>query len=216
MSVQHTIKFPEIVKSKEFVYFLGFLWADGYISSANNSIEINIVRDDYIELDPVLSRHIQWNIFYKQRRTKNGISYGRPQVKIQKSLPDLKQFLLESNYQNKSGGSPSSILSEIPHSLSHYWWRGYFDGDGSIALSKNGCRNLSFWSTHDQDWTELSKLMTSLGVTFNIYFYTRKCGNSSSLTISHKDKIRKVRSYLYPQGIYDFGLKRKFDKLMMV
>ncbi len=189
--------YQSLVKEKEFVYLLGFLWADGYISKVCNSIEINIVKEDYEVLSPVFSKHIKWNIFQKQRK-QNGIPYGRPQIKSQISLSLLKQFLLEYGYANKSG------------------WRGYFDGDGSIAISKNGCKNLAFWSTADQDWSELDSVLKSLGVKFSIYKYYRKCGNSSALTLTHTKRIRSVRSFLYPRNEYDFGLKRKFDKLMLV
>lgn len=207
--------YQSLVKEKEFVYLLGFLWADGYISKVCNSIEINIVKEDYEVLSPVFSKHIKWNIFQKQRK-QNGIPYGRPQIKSQISLSLLKQFLLEYGYANKSGGSPALILSIIPPSLRYFWWRGYFDGDGSIAISKNGCKNLAFWSTADQDWSELDSVLKSLGVKFSIYKYYRKCGNSSALTLTHTKRIRSVRSFLYPRNEYDFGLKRKFDKLMLV
>jgi DNA-binding transcriptional regulator WhiA len=208
-------QFTSLVNQKEFVYLLGFLWADGYISKSNNSIEINIIKDDYESIQYPLSEHIKWNIFYKQRK-QNGIIFGKPQIKIQKSIPELKLFLLEHGYANKSGGSPTSILNAIPDNIKHYWWRGYFDGDGSIAISKNGCKNLSFWSVMTQDWTELSTLMSSLNIGFKIYLYQRKCGNSSSLTITRKQNIIIFRNYIYPDKKYDFGLKRKFDKFLLI
>lgn len=216
MSIPNKNTFRNVLNSKKFAYLLGFLWADGYIAKTNNSIEINIIKEDYLELEQVFHTHIDWNIFYKQRKTKSGDLFGRPQVKIQKSLPELKSLLYETNYQNKSNGDPYNILSQIPIQIHNYWWRGYFDGDGSIAISKNGCRNLSFWSTKEQNWTSLSALMTSLNITFSIYTYTRKCGNSSSLTITHKEKIRKFYNYIYPNEFYDFGLKRKFIKFSLI
>jgi len=207
--------FKSLVKKKEFIYFLGFLWADGYISKSTNSIEINIVKNDFDIIAPVISRHIEWNIFHKQRKN-HGNPYGKPQIKAQKSLPELKSFLIEHNYGNKSGGSPSNILFIIPSELQHYWWRGYFDGDGSLAISKNGCKNLSFWSVINQDWSELSSLMTSLGIYFSIYSYQRSCGKSSSLTTTNKNNIIKFGKYIYPNFQYTFGLKRKFDKFLQL
>ena len=212
MSIPH---FTSLVKEKEFVYFLGFLWADGYISKSTNSIEINITKDDFDILQKPLSEHIEWNIFHKQRK-HDGIPYGKPQIKAQKCMPSLKSFLLEYGYGFKSGGPPSSILRIIPAFLHHYWWRGYFDGDGSVAISKNGCKNLAFWSVLSQDWNELSQLMKSLDIHFSIYLYERKCGNSSALTITNKENIIKFGKYLYPEMKYDFGLKRKFDKFLMM
>ena len=205
----------QLVKDKEFIYLIGFLWADGYISKPTNSIEINIIKDDFMSIAAPLSRHIEWNIFQKQRRTE-GYSYGKPQIKAQKAIPELKSFLIEHNYGNKSGVSPQSILSVIPHNTRLYWWRGYFDGDGSLAISKNGCKNLAFWSVINQDWSELSSLMRSLDSTFNIYFYERACGNSSALTSTRKQSILQFGKYIYPELQYDFGLKRKFDKFALL
>ena len=205
----------QLVNDKEFIYLLGFLWADGYISKSTNSIEINIIKDDFMSIANPLSRHIEWNIFQKQRRAE-GHSYGKPQIKAQKSLPELKSFLIEHSYGYKSGGSPQSILSVIPENKRRYWWRGYFDGDGSLAISKNGCKNLAFWSVINQDWSELSSLMKSLDSTFNIYFYERACGNSSALTSTRKQSILQFGNYIYPELQYDFGLKRKFDKFALL
>lgn len=205
----------QLVKDKEFIYLLGFLWADGYISKPNNSIEINIKEDDFNVMSEPLSRHIDWNIFKKQRQV-NGNSYGKPQIKAQKSIPELKTFLIEHGYGTKSGGSPQSILSVIPANRRMYWWRGYFDGDGSLAISKNGCKNLAFWSVINQNWSELSSLMKSLGSTFNIYFYERSCGSSSALTSTRKQSILQFGKYIYPELQYDFGLKRKFDKFLLL
>ena len=73
----------QLVKDKEFIYLLGFLWADGYISKPNNSIEINIKEDDFNVISEPLSRHIEWNIFHKQRQ-QHGRPYGQPQTKAQK------------------------------------------------------------------------------------------------------------------------------------
>lgn len=212
MSIPH---FMSLVKQKEFAYLLGFIWADGYISKSSNSIEINIVKDDYDIIETPLSQHIKWNIYHKQRKN-NGIAFGRPQIKAQKSIPEFKSFLLENGYGNKSGGSPYIILNSVPENIKHYWWRGYFDGDGSIAISKNGCKNLSFWSVITQDWTELSNLMESLNIMFKIYLYQRQCGKSSSFTITQKENIINFGNYIYPGREYDFGLKRKFDKFLLI
>lgn len=205
----------QLVNKKEFVYFLGFLWADGYIAKNTNSIEINILESDFTVLSPTFSVVAEWNIFHKQRR-RDGKLFGSPQIKAQRALPLLKTFLLEHGYNQKSGGSPFQILSTIPKSLHHYWWRGYFDGDGSLAISKNGCRNLAFWSVFNQDWNDLIKLMKTLGATYTIYFYDRKCGKSSALTSTRKESILKFGNYIYPNLEYDFGLRRKFDKFLLV
>jgi hypothetical protein len=209
---------PEIeklVNDKYFVYFLGFLWADGWISKKWNAIEICIVEDDFKALKSVLCKHIIWGILKKQKY-RDGKLFGRPQIRITKHLPELKRFLFMNNYQNKSGGTPKKILAKIPHNLQRYWWRGYFDGDGSIAISKNGCKNLGFWSTINQDWSEHNKLAKCLCIKFNIYKYRRHCGYSSSFTTANKEYIKSFGKYIYPNSQYDFGLKRKFKKFKLL
>jgi len=209
---------PEIeklVNDKKFVYFLGFLWADGWISKKWNAIEICIVEDDFKCLKSILMKHVKWGLLKKQKY-RNKKMFGRPQIRMTKHIPELKRFLLLNNYQNKSGGSPKLILSHIPETLHRYWWRGYFDGDGSISISKNGCKNLGFWSTLNQDWLELKTLVESMGLTFSIYTYKRKCGTSSSFTTANRKYIKKFGEYIYPHLKYDFGLKRKFNKFKLI
>jgi len=208
-------KISDLVNDGKFVYFLGFLWADGWISKRDNSIEIVIVESDFNELKDIFFNTINWNM-YKKQRSVNKVSFGKPQIRINKSLPELKIFLLNNGYALKSGGSPKQILDKIPKDLHHYWWRGYFDGDGSIAISKNGCKNLSFWSVIDQEWEDLKNVMYSCQIKFNVYSYRRKCGCSSSLTVTNKNHILLFGKYIYPNLSYDFGLKRKFDKFLLL
>jgi len=44
----------------------------------------------------------------------------------------IYDFLSENNYKEKSYVSATKILNKIPNNLKKYFFRGYFDGDGSI------------------------------------------------------------------------------------
>jgi len=48
----------------------------------------------------------------------------------------LYEFLVDNDYKLKSYNSADKILSKIPNSLHHYFFRGLIDGDGCFYLNK--------------------------------------------------------------------------------
>jgi len=46
------------------------------------------------------------------------------------------ELLVDNDYKLKSYNSADKILSKIPNSLHHYFFRGLIDGDGCFYLNK--------------------------------------------------------------------------------
>lgn len=115
------------------------------------------------------------------------------------------------DYQNKSGASAKKILSHIPQSLHHYWWRGYSDGDGCFYYSRSkknhAVYSYSIYSCYNQDWSFVSDILNKLDIFFSINKNTRTVGNSSHIRINRQAGIKKFGEYIY-QGV-EFGLQRK-------
>lgn len=127
---------------------------------------------------------------------------------------DIYNFLLENDYLEKSKVPPTKILSLIPKNLKYLWFRGYFDGDGCIYV---GTRNsLAFWANIDYDWSFIEKVFRELKIrSSSIVKYNYKKHYSSCYETRRLNDITQFFNYIYPDKIFDFGLERKFKKLVM-
>ena len=191
----------------KFIYFLGFLWADGTISKKHNRISIEISKTDSADIDFIINPLLKFKQYYRQRNI-HGLKFGSETCTFYKSDRALKEFLVDSNYHNKSIADQERILAQIPLNLRHYFWRGYFDGDGGLCIKNRN--EISFWSSIEQDWKSLKDLLESLEIkNYTISTYTRKNGKhrSSCLSFRCATEIKKFISYIYFGEL--FGLSRK-------
>ena len=119
---------------------------------------------------------------------------------------ELYHFLCDNDYDKKSFLEPTKILRLIPIELQKYFWRGYFDGDGSAGLTGRGAY-IEFSSTYDYEYSELINLMTDLKITTNkIYRQISKKGHKSSVNkLYGKPNVILSRYFLS----CEIGLKRK-------
>lgn len=195
------------------VYLLGFLWADGWIVNAGytHSLSMYLIKSDFLQIEPMLY-DFGIRTFYDRQRKRKGENFGRVSRGTTIQNKEVISFLWSNDYDKKSGCSPSKILSLIPTSLHHYFWRGYVDGDGCISK-----KEIALWSVIEQDWSEAKKLTESLGVSHSIYTYVRKSGKhkSSVFRMGGIDNIVRFGDFIYKD--YDgIGLCRKYDKYLLL
>lgn len=191
----------------EVAYFLGFLWADGHVRKDTNGLSLSIKRTDALEIKDLMFSILPW---------RTCICKKRDQLKFNTSSRDLKNLLKSLNYLNKSGGSASEVLCYIPTDLHHYWWRGYFDGDGCISLQKGLEYPIIYiTSTFDQNWDFFEDLCSELNLEFKFEKCISKSGNKSSrVYICGTLKAIKFLDFIYQGDI--FGLSRKRNKYLKV
>lgn len=195
---------------KENVYLLGLLWADGYISRKYNGISICLLENDFRDISNLLTKNINNKPFIKSPKNSKNTHAG-----IHFSSERIHDFLVKYDYLIKSGASPINLLKIIPENLRHYWFRGFFDGDGSIYFSTR--RQLGFWSTINQNWDFMIDLLKYLNIEkYSIIQYKRKNSThlSSCFEIRIINDIRKIMEYIYKD--YDnIGLSRKYQKYLL-
>lgn len=188
------------VNRPEAAYVLGLLWADGWIQNTNDfSINIKLVSEDF--------KYIEWifDSLGKWKKYKYNPKNRKPTTQFRTSGKNLVDYLISIGYKTKSFDSASDVLNTIPDHLKHYWWRGYFDGDGHIS-GKHPYR-LEFASGYEQDWSFLPK-----DFNFKIIRTIRKNNNKySKAQIYSKATIKKFGDFIYRGFTSDnIGLPRKF------
>jgi hypothetical protein len=224
-----------MIFTKGLCYLLGYLWADSCVESKINptkkdpqniqyriSLEILEVDGRCIE-DLFKNTGLNWRIRTRARKNSKNIqmSFTLNNFKTCNQSMDLLNFLINSGYQNKSG-SHYQVINKIPEEYRKYWFRGFFDGDGCMNVSciTKGNHNSKafrfyFYGPIEQKWDYVLDIFKSLDIQATYQTISRKSGKhlSSHIMISSRDEILKIFNYMYPDNIYDFGLKRKFDKL---
>lgn len=202
----------EVKWTKEFVYYLGFLWADG--SVYRKGIRLEIIETDMLDL---LSYFMKINFinFKTHRRTRSGC---KPQMSLYFCNCKLYDSFFSIYFNKKSTSSPKSLIDVIPTNLINYFYLGLIDGDGCFYISKNKNTQFSISSCFEQDWSHIEELFKLLSIkTYKVNRRVNKNNNNSqsSIRITNYDDIYKLYRFIYPNEL-EIGLKRKYDKCRMI
>lgn len=189
-------------------YFLGIMWADGYISKTTTEITLAIQKSDADDIHKCFPNFGISNI----DRSK----YGAKTMTTRFTMRDIKthNILTSLDYQMKSGASANKVLNYLPESLKHYWWLGYFNGDGwAYYREKPYFRQLGIASCYEQNWDFFENLAHSLNIKFAIQKRNKIKSSSSNISINNTDGILKFKNYIYQDYSKDFGFLRKKEKI---
>ena len=127
-------------------YWLGFLFADGFVSRNRNEIKLTLNNKDRIHVK-------MFNEFLKTDRMVRDakiIYKGQSLIVANTSVRDNHL----ANQLRKLGIEPTRprplvSLESIPITMYHHWVRGWFDGDGSVtSISKRNQLRLQFLGHH--------------------------------------------------------------------
>lgn len=186
-------------------YMLGFLWADGYIGRKTFYIRLKIVDNDFRDISKAwLKTAKSWRYAVKHDGNPN----HQPQALVELNHKGVYDMLVKNDYLVKSGTSADKILAHIPENLHHYWWRGYFDGDGGFTSHKKTYR-VTLSSVYNQDWSFLERLADKIGLIYSMSIRSTGSSRNSTIRIENEANIRRFMNYIYQGEI--FGLKRKRD-----
>jgi hypothetical protein len=199
------------INKKEIAYFLGFLWSDGYIHhyiSKNINhyvISIEIKSQDADNVKDIFLSFGKWNIQKRKREKWSEITLFTTNNK------DLYEFLFDCDYDDKSNLEPTKILNKIPEELKIYFWKGVFDGDGSVGLSGRGAY-FEIASTYYYKYLEIINFISKFGITkYNIYQRESKKGHKSSVFKIYGKEILKISSLFF-----NYGLTRKDSNFLKI
>ena len=201
----NTSKYP-----KELAYFLGFVWADGYIH--NGEIRIEIAEEDGENLKPIFMKLASFSIYKRKRDGR------KPQITFyykDNSVCDTIQKL--GKYPN-SIESHKKIFEYIPKPYHIWFLRGLIDGDGCFYIHDYGntiLRQFSIAASIDFDWSFLITYMESLGIYCQVNKAESSAGKSSHIRCTDSKSIKQFINLLYKDNdkIY---LDRKYNKAILL
>lgn len=141
-SIDYTnLNFFDIIDNEEKAYWLGFIYADGCISSTekrpNYHVRITLSNKDKSHLEK-FAKIFNIEIKTIPKEIAGGYGASNDIVRIDIYNKDMWINLYEIGIDSlKTYDEEAKILENIPDELLRHFIRGVFDGDGSISLNEN-------------------------------------------------------------------------------
>lgn len=203
----------EKLDTPEIAYVLGLIWADGHVDKYS-VIALNAEEDMKIIL-PVFRKIGDWGISLVKKYKDSWKNVSR----LKCSNKEIADIFRKFDFDQKSWAAPSKILTALKKEVHHYFWRGYFDGDGCLFVGKNNQKGMSIHSTYEQDWGVMEKLFMDLGINYSIKRMTVESSGYKKSSINSTDfvSIIKFCNYIYQNYEIDkIGFPRKWEKFQIL
>lgn len=200
----------KIVDSSEKAYWLGFIYADGYVTGKNFGIALSVVDITHLmKFKESIKASYPIRTYFSKSPYKS-IEYCRMILNSKSFVSDLKDKGVINN---------KSLVIEFPNEeiLNKKFYkdfiRGYFDGDGSLILSKNSinfkiCGTKEFLEKLIEIFNEISDYE------FKNRLFKRKKDEKNNYYLSYggKYKTLSIMTYLYYNS--QLYLERKYIKYL--
>lgn len=184
--------FFEKIDTEHKSYFLGIIFADGYLHEKRNYMSLTLQETDIDILNKLkICIGTDKPLQYIKRKEKNTKNQYRLLISRKKVIKDLINYGV---YQNKSLTCTPFKLNNINDELKKHFIRGYFDGDGSVTYYKtrnsinstiNICCTIEFYDFFSSYIDKLLQIKTVKSKRFKDdknCFDLRICGNRNVIT----------------------------------
>lgn len=213
-TIQNESYFEKIDTSLK-AYFLGYIYADGYISYKPERYYYRFgmklqKQDEYIISK--LNQELGGNCMIRYEEPCNKVIMNVPchssgTVQIIVHSKKIVTDLIKLNYlPNKT------YKNDIPYIPNEYFWdwlRGYIDGDGSISYVGKHRLQLNITGNNKDLFNLLHDKLLSYGIETRCYPKGKETLTYSFCCLK-TDSIKKIINFLYYDGC--FCLQRKFEK----
>lgn len=204
------------IDTAEKAYWLGFLYADGYVGE-NNSIEFCLqITDSYavenfkraIKSGHKISNKEVFLVYC-------GRLIGRQASRITIKNTHMAEMLISKGCKNKKSLTLSFPgFDIIPHFLFSHFIRGYFDGDGSVFTGEKHKRRC-YVNFSCASYQYCLDFINFIFEELSIEVHLKQSRNIFSMNIFQKDDVRKFLRYIYRGSTENTRLKRKYEKSMI-
>jgi len=190
------------IDTSDKAYWLGFLYADGYVIKKKSTYYSGILIKDLEHIE-LFKKCIKSEHIIKNATTKNNYSFNIYNKKFSENL--IKNGVIPNK-------TKKICFPDIDNMMISHFIRGFFDGDGSIIATK---KTLSFTiCCASKDFLESIRenLLINVDINSKLNIYERKDGLYNIITSSIED-INKINKYLYNDSdeLYLKRKKNKFD-----
>lgn len=207
----------ENIDSEHKAYWLGFIYADGSITkkvyekgSYTYRLRMELMFEDKYILEQMaldLESDLKPKEYYNDTSHFEGYNKPKHTAYIMFSSKKMGEDLV------KLGVVPNKTfilksLPNIPDNLMKHFIRGYFDGDGSVYLTKDNTIKTAFYGTHDFINSIQDFLIKELGLTKK-KITDQKEANVSFVGMA-KQESEKLYHYMYDEAT--IFLNRKYEK----
>ena len=192
----------EVINTEEKAYWLGFLYADGYVGLTDNRVELTLQLSDVNHIE-------KFKTFLNSDCKISTNSYrSRLSIKDEKIKKDLTNL----------GCTPQKSLilkfptdDKVPKELIRHFIRGYFDGDGSLCVTEK-TKSIDILGTYDF----LYQLCLESNIaTSKIYVSKSKSNKVFRIVLGSRLDLYNFSKYIYDDcNIYLDRKYEKFKKLM--
>lgn len=196
----------EIIDTEHKAYWLGFMYADGYVNTTGwaNQIQLGLSEKDYDHLKKFKNfLNCDYDITYKESTKSCHLN-----INSKKMAQDLTN---NGCFQAKSLLLKFPTIDQVPEHLIHHFMRGYFDGDGCITYNKKQ-QYIEIVGSHNflNDYESII-----LKILDREHPNKRgRTGNAEIIRYGGNNQVKKIYNFLYKDAtIY---LERKFNKFNML
>jgi hypothetical protein len=213
---QNETKFNEnifdMIDTEEKAYWLGFIYADGYIGSSDYKFELSLKYSDIEHLN-------KFNTF--MGHNKNNVTSGI--VKLNGKEYKRCRWIITNKHLwttlNSYGCTPrKSLTLQFPKeeifkgkSLIRHFIRGYFDGDGCISYNNKEHTIMSIIFLGSEDFLSDLKIYLPLKYDYVLSLANANTNNTitKQITINGKNGL-EILNYLYDKS--KIHLNRKYER----
>lgn len=202
---KHNTNAFKSINTEEQAYWLGFIMADGaVITGTSYIVELTLCEKDGEHLIKFLNFISPKNEVKDKKIKLNGKTYLAKKVAIcsKEIVYDLIAL----------GCPPRKSLDiefpEITKDLVHHFMRGYFDGDGSVFIRKDGQFSFSLVGTRNFLEKYMDILIDRAGLN-KVKIDNENCGQAFIFRYSGNGNAKKIMDFLYKDAT--IFLDRKYE-----
>lgn len=189
----------EKIDTEEKAYWLGFLYADGYVDPERGEIILGLADKDKEHIDK-FRLFLETNAPYKDKINNQKKPYRFFRLYDKKLCEDLEK---QGLYRKKSLTLEPKMI--IPNEFLIAWSRGLFDGDGSIFSQKNSKNSIRYR-------IDLMGTEPVLNYVMNLWQISKKLDRNRTvpkIVVAGKREVNRILHLLYDDAtIY---LDRKYN-----
>lgn len=215
----------ETIDTEHKAYWLGFLYADGYVGDSNyNYIAIQLKAEDEYILE-AFKKDINYTGKIEDIVYTSGYKIGAKGCRINFSSPKMASDLRNLGlFPGKS--KEMKCFPNIPEELKRHFMRGYFDGDGSIHSTS--------YENHNKRTGRIGKIITKYVVQIigtidfmneykntmpNVTLHFNKCKSENMIYLCYcstsLSMLKIIYDFYYKDStVYLLRKKERFDKML--